>query len=467
MAFEEKPTDDASDETIMIPRGSDQSSTNSPVDQPGPDGEGLSDEDAESMLAVQTLERHRKERKRRRIIRTCVIAGIVLVIICAFVLPGLFSGGADSGAAIATTSAYRGTLTDSVTASGAAQPVTSVWAVAEVEGTVGTVNVTEGQQVNEGDVLFTINSDDVQQTLQSAQTSVDNAQSALDTAKSRLANARNMPTTTDEEGNVIENDLSSYEDAVTEAEASLASAQDELSKAQSLADKCQVRAPQAGTVVSCTAESGQSTLGTADSSATSTGAQVQIADLSQMQVTVQVSEDDITRIVADQKATVTFSALPDVTLDATVTHIAITPSSSGSSDYSDGGASVTYDVDLLIPSPDPHLKPGMTADVEIVLDSVDDAIIVPSTAVWEGDDGTYVTVVTLDDEGNIETSEDVKVEVRLSTDSESAVAGAISDGDLVLLGGGSSDASGADASAEEEAAAEGSDSAVTVTIEDK
>jgi hypothetical protein len=102
-----------------------------------------------------------------------------------------------------------------------------------------------------------------------------------------------------------------------------------------------------------------------------------------------------------------------------------------------------------------------------VLDSVDDAIIVPSTAVWEGDDGTYVTVVTLDDEGNIETSEDVKVEVRLSTDSESAVAGAISDGDLVLLGGGSSDASGADASAEEEAAAEGSDSAVTVTIEDK
>ena len=188
--------------------------------------------------------------------------------------------------------------------------------------------------------------------------------------------------------------------------------------------------------------------GASDTSGKSTGSSndlIQIADLSQMRVTVQVNEADISKVQVGQKATVTFSALPDVTCEGEVQSIATVSTGDGTGD---GSGTVTYAVDLLIAQPDPRIKPGMTASVEIVAQEVKDALTVPATAIATDDAGAAtVTVVTYADDGSY-TTEDVPVEVVAQNNTTAAIKGDVHEDDLVLLGGATSD-DDSDASAAE------------------
>ena len=92
---------------------------------------------------------------------------------------------------------------------------------------------------------------------------------------------------------------------------------------------------------------------------------------------------------------------------------------------------VTYSVDLIIPNPDPRLKPGMTATVSIVTDSVPDATIVPLAAVSDDENGGK-QVMVIDNEKTGE-GHAVSVEVVAKGSSEAAVRGELKDGDSVLL----------------------------------
>ena len=121
-----------------------------------------------------------------------------------------------------------------------------------------------------------------------------------------------------------------------------------------------------------------------------------------------------------------------------------------SSDSSSQGGTgiVTYAVDLLIPHPVAELKPGMTASVSIKLQSVPDALTVPTSALVQVDDSTYcVYVVTNAETGE---SEERDVTVVAKNASTAAIEGNVSEGDAVQLLG-YSDTTGS------------SDGAVTVT----
>ena len=89
-----------------------------------------------------------------------------------------------------------------------------------------------------------------------------------------------------------------------------------------------------------------------------------------MKVNVQINEVDISRIAVDQKAQVSFTALRDLYCDAVVTHVSAVSSNgadAGASYDNPGRSIVSYTVDLLISSPDASIKPGMTANVDIMI----------------------------------------------------------------------------------------------------
>ena len=209
----------------------------------------------------------------------------------------------------------------------------------------------------------------------------------------------------------------------------LQSAQEALEQARSMAAKREVRAPQDGTVIALSAEVGAPVGGTGEGGS---GSLATIADLSRMTVRVQVNENDITKISKDQAATITFSALPDVQLTGTVTRISAMPSGGNAGEYYEGGGSTSYDVDILIPEPDARIKPGMTADVEIVCSSFPDALVVPSTAV-QGE-GEWASVIVVTGEGEEQEFTEVLVTVLGSNGYETAVTGELEEGDEVLLG---------------------------------
>lgn len=252
--------------------------------------------------------------------------------------------------------------------------------------------------------------------------------------------------------------------AVEAAEANLESAQIALEEARSAyndavdqADKRVVTAPCDGTVIVMNAVNGAS-VGSSAPGSGNNGPLITIADLSQMKVNVQINEVDISRIAADQKAQVTFTALRDLYCDAVVTHVSAVSSSGAdaSTSYDSPGRSiVSYTVDLLISSPDASIKPGMTANVDIMIQHMDNVLTVPLVAVMDDGDGTYVNVVTSRDEkGHLQVKR-VPVTVKAQSSTTAVIEGDdIEDGTEVMIGGGSGPSQGADMAAPEGATAD-------------
>lgn len=143
---------------------------------------------------------------------------------------------------------------------------------------------------------------------------------------------------------------------------------------------------------------------------------MQIADLSKMKVTVQVGEKDIAKIAVGQSANVTYPAFPDIVSQGTVTAIASVANSDAANG---GGGSVTFNVDVLIEAPDARLKPGMTAEVSVVTEQLDDVVMVPTMALMTEDGEHYYVNVATDDEGK--QTRRVKVTVVTQNDNEAVV----------------------------------------------
>lgn len=424
---------------VRIPRANEDSPDNDQetLQVLRPDGTlGESDEDMEARLAMESLMRHRRARRRKKLIAGGIVGAIVLVGAIAWGV-SKFTGnaGGDDTPQLMTTFVDRGDFTEAVEASGAAKPVTSVVVNPEVGGTIETVNVAEGDTVQEGDVLLTVKNDELDKAIRDAEMGVRNAKLGVSQAQSAYDTTLDAYNKIDEIKDEKENvkykrgaegsDVDSAAFAVESARNSLSDAQEAYNIAVANAEKRTVRAPKGGSVVVMNAQVGAST-----DSAANAGGLIQIADLSQMTVKVQVNEVDISRVSVGQMAKATFSALPGVELDAQVTRIA-TVAGSGEDSHGYGGGVVTYDVSLLIPQPAAELKPGMTANVQIMLQSVPDTLMVPSSCVaMDETGGSYVMVVTDYETGAIERR---SVTVRASDQTTSAIEGDISEGDEVLL----------------------------------
>lgn len=396
-----------------------------------------SDEDMEARLAMESLMRHRRARRRKKLIAGGIVGAIVLAGAVAWGV-SKFTGnaGGDDAPQLMTTFVDRGDFTEAVEASGAAKPVTSVVVNPEVGGTIESVNVAEGDTVQEGDVLLTVKNDELDKAIRDAEMGVRDARLGVNQAWATYNEAcskyNNWIPTYDKDGNETGSEREGDANSVEEAERGIERANNGLSDAQEAyniavanAEKRTVRAPKSGSVVVMNAQVGAST-----DSAANAGGLIQIADLSQMTVKVQVNEVDISRVSVGQMAKATFSALPGVELDAQVTRIA-TVAGSGEDSYGYGGGVVTYDVSLVIPQPAAELKPGMTANVQIMLQSVPDTLMVPSSCVaMDEAGGSYVMVVTDYETGAVERR---SVTVRASDQTTSAIEGDVSEGDEVLL----------------------------------
>jgi multidrug efflux pump subunit AcrA (membrane-fusion protein) len=109
-------------------------------------------------------------------------------------------------------------------------------------------------------------------------------------------------------------------------------------------------------------------------------------DLTKMQVKVGIHESIIERVRPGLKAIVT---LPDRTLEAEVTKVASVTRPAG---WWTGNV-VKYDTVIELPS-DEGLKPGMSAEVEVIMAVHKDVLTIPVAAVVETDKGAFCWVKT-------------------------------------------------------------------------
>lgn len=162
-------------------------------------------------------------------------------------------------------------------------------------------------------------------------------------------------------------------------------AQAELRQAELALAKTQLTAPFSGTITDVEANVGELvSAGTPAASLVSSG----------YEITVDVPEADISRLDVGDRAAVTLDAYDDIELEAVVTDIAPAASSVE-------GVTVV-EVTLQIEADEPtaeRLKTGLSADLEIAADAASGVLAVPTRAVIETADDTYVRVVA----GNPET----------------------------------------------------------------
>ena len=382
------------------------------------DSTDISDEEAYAKLKAK-----RAERRRKKLIRRGIAAGVVSAIALIAIVATLVINAQPQGASGPVTDMVtEGTFTTTVEAKGQLKPISSSVVSPSVDGTVDSINVQAGQSVNEGDVLMTIKNDELDRNVAEAQRAVAAAQEDLANAQKALASAQATPTTDVDGASAAAAGASAgYADTntVSAAQRSLASAQANLDQANAKAAGHTVTAPSSGSIVELNAKVGATVTGgmIMGESDTSGGKQcMQIADLSKMKVTVQVGEKDIAKIAVGQSANVTYPAFPDIVSQGTVTAIA---SVANSDTANGGGGSATFNVDILIEAPDARLKPGMTAEVSVVTEQLDDVVMVPTMALMTEDGEHYYVNVATDDEGK--QTRRVKVTVVTQNDDEAVV----------------------------------------------
>jgi HlyD family secretion protein len=217
--------------------------------------------------------------------------------------------------------------------------------------------------------------------------------------------------------------------ALASARANVVNAQVTVATAQKALADTVLRAPIAGTVATVNGTVGAAQAGggnsavssSSSSSSASSGSSglVTLIGISGMQLVAGFAETDTAKLRVGQAATITVDALPTTELAAHVVAI------DGTSTSSNGV--VTYDVTFALDRTEPGLKPGMTANVDVVVGEADNVIHVPTAAVTGSGSNASVTV--------LKKSKQVRVPVvaGLQGDSSTAILSGLSEGQAVVL----------------------------------
>lgn len=353
-------------------------------------------------------------------------------------------------AAVPTTVAVkRGTIEQTVLASGVLEANSLVSVGAEVSGRIEALHVALGQTIKKGDLIAEIDSLDQENAVKTA-----NAVLAGIKAQKRSQQATLVKATAALERNkqlnanslVSQTDLDTAQAAVDSAsaqidqlDAQVAQAELSVESAELNLARTKIVAPSDGTVVALLVEQGQ----TVNANSTSPTI-VKIADLDTMVIKAEISEADVVRVAAGQRVYFTILGEPDVQIDAKLREVEPAPTSINS-DTASSDAAVYYNGLFDVPNPDHKLRISMTAQVTIVLDEAKDVLTLSSALVTHKNPKGDTMVMVYDPATQTETPR--KIEVGLNNNVLAEITSGLNEGDEVVSGGsGQRSAGGARAS---------------------
>ena len=289
-----------------------------------------------------------------------------------------------------------------VNATGEVRAIELVTVGAQVSGEIEKLYVSIGQNVKKGDLIAEIDSTTQQNEvyinkarLESYNAQLNAAQVSLKVAKKqykRMQSLKKKNAASDED---LENAEDAYETAkskVTELESTIKETEISLSTAETNLGYTKITAPLDGTIVSVPVKQGQTI-----NAAMDTPAIVQIADLSQMEILIEISEGDISNIKPGVK--VTYSILADLNDVYETTLRSIDPgltllTNNEYTEVVESSEAIYYYGRLIVPNPEGKLRIGMTTQNVIYVESAENVLTVPVTAIKNNNGQKYVDVLT-------------------------------------------------------------------------
>jgi len=322
-----------------------------------------------------------------------------------------------------TSAAEKGTITASIAGSGNIIVDQSSNIDPTITGTVTNLAVAVGDQVKKGQLLFTIDNNDLSVSVAKSQSSIASSESSLKSAKSSLKQAQlDYDTIKDQnvaldKKNASKSKLDAAKASVVSAEKSLAATKADASNQQLDANKRKVTSPIDGTVNEVNIKNGDDL--SKLSSGSSRSVPIIIGDLGTMKAQVSVNEVDISNVTIGQEVTMTFSAIDGLTATGKIENMdSLGTLSSGV---------VTYNVTIGFDTLDSRIKPQMSVSANIITDVKQDAIMIPSGAIKTKNGSSYVEVLN-----SGTTPNKVSVKTGISNDTDTEIISGLKAGDKVV-----------------------------------
>jgi HlyD family secretion protein len=322
--------------------------------------------------------------------RTGLIVGIVLAALLGSAIAAMVLRDSDGeGVLVETEKVQRRNITQTVYGRGTIDPETQLVISSEVSGEIVFLGAKEGDVVQKGQVLVKINPQSMLAQQSESQAAISAAQARLASAKAGLLRQQTELARIQQ---LFDKNLSTRQELdnaksqvqISEAEMDAAGFNVDQARAnarmvQESLNKTTIRAPISGTVVKLNSKVGEKVVGAIQM----TGTEIMtIADLTVIEAVVDVSENDVVQVKAGDTADVEVDAIANEKFKAFVSQIANSPKKSG---LGTTDQVTNFEVRVRFVTPDPRLRPGMTATATVKTATAKSVLSVPLQSVTSRD----------------------------------------------------------------------------------
>jgi HlyD family secretion protein len=278
------------------------------------------------------------------------------------------TGSADPVTNLQTTQPTRGELRITAEATGTVEPIRRVEVKSKASGEVLRLHVDVGDEVEPGTLLAEVDPRDVRNAFDQAEADLEVARARSEIAGQQLGRQRELLTA----GVITQQELEAASLEAANAQATLVKAQTNYDLAELRLADVTIRAPLAGTILERNVEEG-TVIQSASQNVSGGSILFVMATLEAMQVRTLVDETDMGQLRAGMPTSVTVEAYPERTFEGTVEKIE--PQAFVEQNVTMFPVIVTLD------NRSGLLKPGMNAEVEILIDEASDVLLVPNNAI--------------------------------------------------------------------------------------
>ena len=323
-------------------------------------------------------------KKKKSKLKWFILAGVVLIIALA-VGAKMKAQRSQQGIAVTTDKAVVRTITQLVNATGKIQPELEIKISPEVSGEIIDLPLREGAEVKKGDLLVSIKPDNYRYQVEQQEANLTAAKASAVLSKAQLAKAdedfkRSQGLA--ERALISDSDFTAARTALEVAQANYDNALAQIRRTEGLLNqsiellsKTTIYAPADGTISSLTSEIGERVVATGSFAGTEI---MRIADLNNMEVRVNVNENDVVNVKVGDRARVSVDAYPGRKFTGTVKEIAAAAKTQGLNTQEEV---TNFQVKIRIAEKEVSVRPGMSANVDIETQTVENVVAVPIQAV--------------------------------------------------------------------------------------
>ncbi len=318
-----------------------------------------------------------KKKKSKKLLLFSIIGAVLLLVIIAVVV----SGKKDKIVTVQSDKVMKRNITQVVSGTGTINPETKVDISAEISGEIVQLPYKEGDTVKKGDLLVKIKAETYGARINQQQAGVQYSRTQVEVAENNLKKAELELQRTEQlfqSGLVSQSDLDNariaYQVALSNVKSSNANVrQNQALLQQSSQDlsKATIRSNMNGIVTKLNNEVGEKVVGTQQMAGSVI---MTVSDLSVMDAEIEVSETDITNVKLGDTADVEVDAFPDRVIKGYVYEISNSAKSKGAGTQEQV---INFIVKIRIIDTDVQLKPGMSCNADIKVNSKSDVITIP------------------------------------------------------------------------------------------